>query len=346
MQRKVDYKGMRVLCEVLFIGFTFCWIHIFQGDLVSAGFQDLFEGNERLLVMVEHHHLPLSIALTLFVFLFCLLGRLILRFNAGLYACNYLLASLVLGAVTGYDGESLFGQSSGQWLVAAAYSVALIIICKIVASVPKSSYNNILRSVTGNLFLMSLLFILTGFLGNTDENLHRQLRMESLMAQGEYEELLKVGLNEEESNQAIDMLRVQAMLNLTTDGNPAGSGIGEYLFSYSISDAVTLSDKLKTMDGMEPYLASCLLDGDLASFKGNIEIDSYREMPKYYLQALVMADDTLASKQRHFDRERAQYDEFLDELEPLADYPLQFRANRTYVKYHKTYYWFKLFCVK
>ncbi len=346
MQRKVDDKGMRVLCEVMFMTFAFCWIHFFQGDLMYAAISDVFADSAVIMVLIEEHHLLMSFILTLIVLLFCLLGRKLFRFKAGMYGCNYLLAAVALGIMTGYDGEKLLGQSTAQWLGAAAYCVILPTICKIVESIPQSSYNNVQRSVSGNLFLMSQLLILTGILGNTDENLHRALRMQRLMSDGEYEELLKVGIKEEESDKTIDLLRAQAMLNLDSGSNPSGSGIGDNLFNYSISDPAALSDRLDAIDGTESYLASCLLDGNLEAFVDSIDIRAYRTLPKYYMQALVVADEALAkiAFPDQYEKERAEYDEFLQELESLTGTP-QFLANSTYIRYHKTYYWFYRFCI-
>lgn len=344
MQRTVDDKGMRVLCEVMFMTFAFCWIHFFQGDLMYAAISDIFADSPVIMVLIKEHHLLMSVILSLFVLMFCLIGRKLFRFKAGMYGCNYLLAAVFLGIMTGYDGESLLGQSTAQWLGAAAYCIVLPTICKIVESIPQSSYFNVQRSVSGNLFLMSQLLILTAILGNTDENLHRSLRMQRLMSDGEYEELLKVGIKEEESDKTIDLLRAQAMLNLESASNPSGSGIGDNLFNYSISDPAALSDCLKELDGAEPYLASCLLDGDLEAFVDSIDIRAYRTLPKYYMQALVMADEALAkiAFPDQYDKESAVYDEFQQELESLTGSD-QFLANSTYIKYRNSYYWFYRF---
>ena len=74
MQRKVDDKGMRVLCEVMFMTFAFCWIHFFQGDLMYAAISDMFADSAVIMVLIQEHHLLMSVILTLIVLLFCLLG--------------------------------------------------------------------------------------------------------------------------------------------------------------------------------------------------------------------------------------------------------------------------------
>ena len=338
---------MRILCEVVFAAFSFCWIHFFQGDLICSAYQRVFEGSDSLLEMA-HHHIALSVVLTLIAMLFCLLGRLLFRFKSGLYGCNYILAAAFLGIITGFDGDYLLGQSTAEWFTALAFLIVLPVCCKIIESVPKSSYNNVQRAVAGNLFILSLLFIMVGCLGNTDENLHRKLRMEHYLSQGEYDELLQVGKFEEESSKEIDLLRVQAMLNLESGNNPADSKIGDLLFGYSIADPVSLSIALKKMESIEAYLASCLLDGDMGSFTDSIDIGRYVEMPKYYMQAMVMEGDSLIQSKypEQFSGEKALYDEFLNDLESLSGQSQQFKANSTFIKYHNTYYWFHCFCIR
>ncbi len=343
MQKKVEDKGMRVLCEVMFLTFTVCWIHFFQRDLICAAYKSTFPGTDSLFTAIPHLRLILSVALIAIVLCICALGRLILRFRGGLYGCNYLPAAVYVGAITGFDGHDLFGQTTIEWFTATAFFVVLLIVCKIVASVPKSSYNTNQRAVAGNLLIMSLLFILIGILGNTDENLHRKLYMERLYSEEYYSELLEVGRHEEESNPSIDLLRAKSMLNLPA--TPAGSEIGEMLFRYNISDPNTLADSLDNMTYTQAFLSSCLLKGDIASFRDSIHLEDYKQLPTYYMQALILADDSLASVRfpNQFNQETERYNAFLNELDSVSSEPIQIQANTTFIAFHESYYWFYTF---
>ena len=272
-------------------------------------------------------------------------GRNILRFKKGLYACNYLLSAVFLGAITGYDGDSYFGQSSTVWIVTAVLAVVMVFICKMVASVPRSDYNDRPRTLTGNLLIMCLLFCMVGFLGNTDENLHRRLTMEHLLSEGEYGKLLEVGSKEEESDRYIDLLRAKAMLEVPFESNPAGSGIGELLFSYSISDPISLSVALNEIPDAQAYLSSRLLAGDLCGFADSIELSRYKILPQYYMQALVCLGDSSAMNMFpvQYNEELSRYKSFNDKVESLGDEPEKFLANSTFIDFHSTYYWFLRF---
>lgn len=339
---------VRWLCGILFSVFAFCWLYFLQRDLIGAAITELFPADSAFSAWMSHHHLVVSLFLTAIALFLAVPGRMLLRFRKGLYACNYLFSALFLAVITGYDGDSLIGQTYTEWIVAGLFMLILLLVCKIVGSVPKSSYNDRPRTLAGNLLIMSLLFCLTGWLGNTDENLHRRLRLEHLFIDGDYDRMLQLGRLEEESDRDIDLLRAKAMLNIGTGTNPAGSGIGDNLFSYRISDAQALAAALRKEGGHEAYLASCLLMGDMDAFCQEIDIKSYNPVPKYYMQALVMAADSSAQRSfpEQFSKEKSVYDNFVRALEPLSGESSAFRANSTYIDYHETYFWFCQFCIR
>ena len=343
MEKKSSDKSVRWLCGILFAAFAFCWLFFFQRELLWAENRVLFSADNGLRIWMFDHHLLVSVALTVIALLFALPGKIVLRFKKGLYACNYLFSAAFLGVITGYDGDSLFCQSYSVWIVTGVFMVVLFLVCKIVASVPKSEYNDRPRTLAGNFLILSLLFCITSFLGNTDENLHRRLKMENLYEQGKYEDLLGYGRYEEESDSDIDLLRAQAMLAL--EAAPKGSAIGDMLFRYSIYDSKTLARSLSGMDNTQAYLSACLLTRDLESFRDSIHLEDYKELPTYYLQALVLANDSLASVRfaDQFNGERARLESFQSKLEPLKSESRQFQANSTYINFRETYFWFYTF---
>ena len=345
MEKKSCDKCIRWICAVLFSVFAFSWLFFFQQDLLCAAYNKLLYGIEDPGELLTHNHIIVSLLLTALALLLVIPGRFVLRFKKGLYACNYLFSAAFLGVITGYDGDSIIGQDSTVWIVTIVFVVLLYLICKIVASVPRSEYNDRPRTLAGNLLLMSLLFCMTGYLGNTDENLHRRLRMEKLYSEGEYTNVLEIGRHEEESDYKIDLLRAKSMLNLTSDSNPSGSEIGELLFRYSISNPKALSRSLKMMDSEQAYLASCLLEGNLVSFTDTIDYDAYKIIPTYYMQALVLANDSAAQARfpQQYADEQLLYDSFCEALEPLEYEPKQFQANSTFIPFHETYFWFYSF---
>lgn len=343
MEKKSCDKCIRWICGILFAAFAFCWLYFFQRELLWAENRFLFSEDNGLRIWMFNHHFLVSLSLTAIALLLAIPGRLMLRFKKGLYACNYLLSAAFLGVITGYDGVNVFGQDLTVWIASGAFMFVLFLICKIVASVPKSDYNDRPRTLAGNLLILSLLFSITSYLGNTDENLHRRLRMEQMFNEGRYAELLEYGRYEEESDPEIDFLRARAMFNL--EATPKGSGLGDMLFRYMISDPKALSRSLRKMDNTQTYLASCLLNGDVWSFRDSINLDEYKTLPCYYMQALVMANDSLAAVRfpKQFREEKEYYESFLSDLDAVSGEKTQYRANSTFIKYHESYFWFYTF---
>ena len=345
MVNKSCDKCIRWLCGILFSVFAFCWLFFFQRDLLCAAYNNLLYGMASAGAVRHHNQIIISLLLGALALTLVIPGRYILRFKKGLYACNYLLSAVFLGVITGYDGDSFWGQDSTVWIVTAVFAVILVFVCKMVASVPRSDYNDRPRTLAGNLSILCMLFCMVGFLGNTDENLHRRLTMERFLSEGEYGELLELGRNEEESDRSIDLLRAKAMLEIPFESNPAGSGIGELLFSYSISDPLLLSESLKEIGGTQAYLASCLLTGDVRAFADSIDLSQYRIMPQYYMQALVIVGDSSAMNlfPVQYNKELSVYNSFIDKIGSLGDETDSFLVNSTFIDFHSTYYWFYRF---
>ena len=343
MEKKSCDKCVRWICGILFSAFAFCWLFFFQRELLQAENSVLFSADNGLRIWMFNHHLLVSLFLTVVALLLAIPGRLMLRFKKGLYACNYMLSAIFLGVITGYDGESVFGQDLTVWIVSGAFLFVLFLICKIVASVPKSEYNDRPRTLAGTLLILSLLFCFVGYLGNTQENLHRRLRMEQMFEDGRYEQLLEYGRYEEESDPGIDLLRAKAMLAL--QATPQSSAIGEMLFRYSISDPKNLSRSLKSINSEQAFLSSCLLEGNLQAFADTINLNAYSTMPKYYMQALVILNDSIASVKfpNQFADEMTSYNSFREALESLKSEPKQFQTNSTFITYHESYFWFYTF---
>lgn len=333
-----------IVCAVLFGVFAFCWIHFFQGQLLCAMIHSVTGGD---LDSFPAQKILITLPLTLLVLLTAIPSHRLLGFKGGLYACNYLLPSIVLGAITGFNGSRVFGQTLSQWITVIVIAALMVITCKILAPVPRVSYYRKQREACGNLFIITVLFCLTAVLGNTDENLHRELKIQQYSHLGQYRKALSVGASEQETNPAITLARLDAMLRL--DAHVPGSGVGEYLFSYPINNTNELRNTLTELarnsdyDSSSVEIAQALISRNLS--KADSLITPYIEkgvLPKYYLQLLVLTNNQQAATlyPEQYSAQKEILDSLNAQLEQLKSEPLRFQANSTYIKYHTTYFWY------
>lgn len=330
MREERDNKGIRVMCLVMFVAFGIGWTYFFQSDIIGAAFSAV-TGKSGL--TVPYYPLTMSLLLTGIALLLVFPMRWLMGFKNGLYATHYVLAAVFLGLVAGYDGQSMLGQTMTEWILSGVLILLLIIVCKMVSALPK--YDNAERSVAGALLIMTLLFCMTALLGNTNENMHRRLMMERYSESGNYEKVLQIGKLEEESDESIDMIRAKAMLEC---GN-----LGDRLFEYSISNPKALAEFLESSDSVS--IDAFLLKGDIKSVVDSIDLFAYKELPKYYAQAMVLAGDLRIQDMfpEEYSKASDLYNQFLEALEPVKNESEQYQANTTYIKFHDSYYWFYSF---
>lgn len=303
----------------MFVAFAFCWTYFFQAGLLEGMYERIVA---RTNIRLPYYRLLVSIVVVLFSWFLVLPSKLIIKFKKGLFACNYILPAIFLGAVTG------FGRTAKVWILVCVFVALLLLVSKIVASVPKSDIPE--RGVSGAMLIMVLLFCMTALLGNTDENLHRRMLMDRYMKNGDYEKVLEIGRFEEESDEAIDLLRAKALI--------ATDQIGDALFQYSISNPAALADSL---DGC----ISLLLRGDVMALRDTIDLSAYSKLPRYYMEGLILAGDQRVQETfpEEYDQASDTYNQFLEAIETVKDEPKQYQANVTFFNYHESYYWFYYF---
>ena len=349
MEDKSCDKCIRWICGILFSAFAFCWLFFFQGNYINALLRGLF--HHSLCDDVSWPRIAAPILLTVIVILVERPVARLFRFKNETYACNYLPSAFLLGALTCFDGLYCVHELSvppvSVWIASVVFSVVLFMVCRIVTSVPKSGYNARPRILSGNLLIMSLLFCLTGYLGNTDENLHRFLMIKRYTSEGQYEKALHVGQFEEEASYTVVNARIEAMLRLDT-ANP-GSGTGEYLFNYPIYSEDAALDYLlfcstaAEYDSISVKIAMAMINRDLAKAESLIIPYLYKgKVPVFYMQLLVMTGNSEAATilPDEFAAQKKILDSFRESLDKLKDKPDRFQANSTYIEYHRTYYWY------
>ena len=347
MRNDREASGIRIICFVMFLAFTFCWLFL-QRDLLVFAVNSFPYYSKRTTGLVSYLYV---FVLLIFIVLSAIpVIRLLFKFRNGQYSCNFAVSAFLLGCLTGFDGERFFPQNATTWIVGVSFLFFFLIVLKIASFINRSASSCGSRTVASNLLIMSLLFCLTAYMGNTDENIHRRLRMEKLVAKGDYVKALTIGIDEEETEPEITLLRVKAMLGL--DHVKPGTGVGEHLFLYPIADADVLTDSLESLvndpfyDSRSLQIALAMLESDVVRADSLIvPLISNGFIPEYYMQLLVLSENSEAAESfpDEFEAERKKYTSFCEVLAPLKGESPQVQANATYLEYHTTYFWYYTF---
>ena len=289
---------MRMVCAIAFWLFSFSYLFFFQSDILAAGQHVLSKGQTHYNAFIG----AVLITLTLY-----LLQRVVAHFTKlekRAHALTYFPSLLVLTIITDVSSEIDRGFSFGGWLVAVPLLVAAFVgvawaLRKIEPFEPEPlTYGLTSRNTWINLLTRVVMFLLVGIFSNGDETFHHRMRMEKLIAQGKYDEALKVGRKSLKTDPSLVMLRAHALVRKGWLGerffdfpiyNPEYSLLpdGENVRTVLLPDSV-VTDLAKTPRAKVDYmLMRYLLDRDLRSFAGlvgRIYPDSL--MPKHYAEAL------------------------------------------------------------
>lgn len=355
MRERKNNTVVVALCRVLFVAFSFVYLYSFQGDLLGAAHGYLSQGRT-----AGYNCLISSIVITLLAVLLEWGTEKLIKYKGYVYASNYIPSAFLLGFMTRFDGKALLGDTVSPVIWVAVLCAVAMIICKVVQTGIMVEKRETIIPVASNLFLLSLIMGMVPVLGNTEENWHRSLKIEHLLRDGHAEEALLVGRYESESDRTIDLLRAKAMLMLDTDTLAIGTAVADRLFGYSISERTALARELRSIEDSDTVnmannltLVSYMLEKQLDRFVSEFDVYAWNdiEMPRYFLQALVMADSlgmemsdmSYVQAQKGYDKAVEQYSQFASALRTVQDDPVRIRANSLFLEYHETYYWFYRF---
>lgn len=348
-------RNLKMMCDVIFSLFTFLYLYFFQRDLLGMMYAMLPAAD-----LLSFSPLVVSLLLTLIiVFLGLQIGK-ILRFNDMWYACNYLPSAFLLGLCTSCDKEYFFNLTEKSWYIVLLLFLLVIGVLKVISMIPQGR-NNLMKWPYAILLLM-LTCCVTLFIGNTDEYLHRELKIATLIEKGEYKKALQVGVKAEETTPELVILRAEAMLNLPSDVQ--GSQIAELFFDYPISNPSVVADSLYACSDTilqrkkNAELMAMLVQKDLQKFSETINSDidnSVRlsswypgDMPEYYMQALVIYQyltdiEMIDAKELYptlYNKVVGEFEKYQATKKEYYIYSEQNRKNRLYMNYGSTYWWY------
>lgn len=292
MKRKLKYNTpIRIICAILFAIFSFLYIYVFQGELLAL-LQDNLSGGR-----TKSNALVAALIITLLLLLLQWGVNRLSKLHGRWEAVSYLPSCALLALLTDVnDGTILYTLAHWVWgipLCVVLYT-ALVWLNRMTGGVRKWGF---LRALWPNLTVLSLLFVLTGQIGNNTTVTHMELAAWGYVHDGEYEKALKVGARSDDSNAELTALRILAMAKTGELGNrlfhypqrygadaliynryskqTVAYGAGEYYRNlgeepYGGESGRAFAERMYVKSGSamwrEVYLAALLLDKDLDAF--------------------------------------------------------------------------------
>ena len=289
-------KLINVVCAVLFVLFTFCYLYFYQADVIAAA-QHVFSGGQ-----TRYDRLIGAVLITVGLFFLHLVFLGITRLTYRAHAITFYPSLLALLVLTSVRISGSNQGSFGPWLWLAP--LLLAVVCFVAYLVRKYEVFEKVRKPVGifskvfwsNVLLLCFGFFFVGFFANNDDVFHYRMRTESLLLKRDYEGALRVGQKSLATDSSLTLLRIHALAK--------SHQMGERLFEYPLvggsqvlipngKTALTVmypNDKFVPVPQGDFVLCSYLLDRKIDAFaikvKRYYDLDS--SLPKHYREALVL----------------------------------------------------------
>ena len=267
---------VRVMCAIVFVVFSLCWLYFFQADVMAMTQHQLSGG------LTKYNKVVGTVIITALLYPLQLAVYAVTRLKKRTHALTYVPSMLGLAILT--DASQTIASDGGMthsvswWLVLLVIVVwvGMVLLARQIQEIEEdSSYSLVSRPMWINMLTMSLLMMGVAWMGNTNAVFHYRMQMEGLLAEGRYDKALMVGSKSLESDKHLMMLRMYALAR--TDG------LGDHLFEYPISG--TSTDMLPSNGNTRMLL--CPADS-LYKFLGARPAEQMA--PERYLQMLQRRD--------------------------------------------------------
>lgn len=290
----------QMACAIAFCVFSFVYLYYYQGELLAVAQYVLSGGKTHYGNMVG----AILITLTLYLLQCTVMHVAKLRWRA--HAFTYFPSLLILTIITDVSPNIDKHFSFGGWLIAfplltVAYVALVFWLRKIQPYEPEDRSRSIFaRTVWINLMTMVVMFLLVGLFSNGNDIFHYRVRMEQLIAKGEYRKAVKVGEKSLSTDPSLTMLRVHALSKTGLVGDrlfhyplaggakallPDGDASRTMLLPDSAITAFAATDSARISYRLTGYLLDRKL-GDFASIIYKIYPDSV--MPRHYAEAIIL----------------------------------------------------------
>ena len=263
--------GIRLMCAIVFVIFSACWLQFFQADVLTVTQHVLSKGMTRYKPIVGTT--VITIVLLILQFFVYGITRLSKRFHALTYVPSMFLLALLTNVGLSEESTLVYKWHWWQPVVVLLLWLPMVLLARVYQEVEENrSYSVLSRPMWVNILLMSLQMMFVAWVGNTNAVFHYRMKTECQLAKGDYRAALEVGRKSLESDADLLMLRMYALAR--------ENALGERLFEYPITG--TSSEMLPT-DG-KPRMLFCSEDS-LYRFLGARPANPME--PTHYLELLI-----------------------------------------------------------
>jgi len=216
---------LRMVCAVVFLLFTFCWLYFFQGDMLAVAQHGLSSGK------THYNNAVGAVVCTSVLFALHLLVFALTRLKRLTHALTYLPSMLLLAFVSSISSPFRWGA----WLWAAPLVLLLwgAAVWMSKQLLPIGAVDNrakqffFSREMWINMLQMAVMMMGVAAVSNTNAVQHFKARAEVALMEGDAEKALLAGARSWETDESLTMLRTFA---LSQKGQ-----LADRLFEYAVS---------------------------------------------------------------------------------------------------------------
>ena len=218
--------SIRLMCAIVFVVFSFCWLYFFQADMMMMTQHVLSHG------MTRYHPLLGTLLITLVLWAIQFIVYALVPLTMRSHALTYLPSMLLLGmlsAVVPVGADSI--EMGFSWYVPILILLVWWLLTRVGRLAQEVEYDKVISLFSQpmwiNALIMSLLIIMVAWMGNSNAVMHYRMKMEHALLDGDFNKALKVGKKSLESDVDLTMLRMYALARKGT--------MGEHLFEYPVT---------------------------------------------------------------------------------------------------------------
>ena len=231
---------MKMVCAILFLIFTFCFLYCYQADILTVAQHVLSKGQ-------THYNRTIgAVLITIVLYLLQLGVCSFTKLDHRTHALTYFPSLLILATITDINTDIDRGLSLGVWLWIFPLLILLYVVWvwlsrRFLPYEPSAnSSDRPLRMMWINVLLMALMFFLVGLVSNHNDVFHYRMHAENAMLHNDFKEASSVGQKSQATDSSLTMIRAYAL---------GRQGLlGDRFFEYSLmgTSRVLLPDGVTT----------------------------------------------------------------------------------------------------